>query len=176
MATRSAALTGSSSIQWGRSYYLVVDSGGLFVGRRYVVPVGKTDLIRSERLIRIDLDKETLKRYPEFHRDAFIAMTDVEARRYEWRVLEAIDPEAARSTTQEWDYDRYPYYRQPDWFDSSAAASSQAPRGAGATDRPREVPISTARETREHVVAREDVSTGEEPRERMRGTSKDDIR
>jgi ferritin-like metal-binding protein YciE len=162
----------------GRPYYLVVDSGGLFVGRRYVVPIGKTDLVRGERLIRIDLDKETLKRYPEFHRDAFMAMTDAEARRYEWRVLEAIDPEAARSTKQEWDYNRFPYYRQPDWFDNSAAASSRAARSdASGTVRHREASISTEREARERVLAREDVSTGEgTPHERIRGRSKDDIR
>jgi ferritin-like metal-binding protein YciE len=159
-----------------RPYYLVVDSGGLFVGRRYVVPVGKTDLKRTEGLITVDLEKDTLKRYPEFHPDAFLAMTDAEARRYEWRVLEAIDPDAARSTTEEWDYDRYPYYRQPDWFDSSAAASSRVERGTSGTARPREVPISTERETRERVIAREDASTGEEtPRERIRGSSKSDI-
>lgn len=101
----------------GRPYYMVVDSGGLFVGRRYLVPVGRADYRGDERLFAVDLDKDLLKRYPEFHRDAFLSMRDEEARRYEWRVLEAIDPEAARSSAAQWDYERLPYYRQPDWFD-----------------------------------------------------------
>ena len=66
----------------GRPYYMVVDSGGLFVGRRYLVPVGRADYRGDEGLFTVDLDKELLKRYPEFHRDAFLSMRDEEARRY----------------------------------------------------------------------------------------------
>jgi ferritin-like metal-binding protein YciE len=160
----------------GRPYYLVVDSGGLFVGRRYIVPIGRTDLRRSERLMGVDLTKDTLKRYPEFHRDAFMAMTDAEARRYEWRVLEAIDPEAARTAATDWNYDTYPYYRRPAWYTmgtgaaaSSTAATSSAPR--------RDVPISTEEEReRERILAREAGSPSTESEERLRGRSDDKIR
>jgi ferritin-like metal-binding protein YciE len=109
----------------GRPYYVVVDSGGLFVGRRYMVPVGRADFRRDEGLFIVDLDKKLFKRYPEFQRDAFLSMRDEEARRYEWQVLEAIDPDAARASTQEWDYDRFPYYRQPDWFDRGIMTPSE---------------------------------------------------
>ena len=74
----------------------VVDSGGLFVGRRYIVPIGKVALNRSARTFTIEFTKEALRRYPEFHRHSFLAMTDAEARLYEERVLEAVDPESAR--------------------------------------------------------------------------------
>lgn len=164
----------------GRPYYVVVDSGGLFVGRRYVVPVGRTDFRSGDRVFTIDLDKDTFKRFPEFHRDAFLSMSDEEARRYEWRVLEAIDPEAARaSTSRDWDYERYPYYRQPDWYDRDVFTSP----GAGArrvtrTPTTREVPAEERTE-REQVIAREERYETEEgvppsTRERMRGTGRDE--
>jgi ferritin-like metal-binding protein YciE len=156
----------------GRPYYLVVDSGGLFVGRRYIVPVGKAEWRRTDRAFAVDLDKDTLKRYPEFHPEAFIAMTDEEARRYEWRVLEAVDPQAARSATGSWRYDQFPVYREPDWF--HATSREAGARGAGSATPPksREVPVTSERETRERVRAQE---ISEEPiqRERVRGSDED---
>ncbi len=100
----------------GRPYYVVVDSGGWFLGNRYIVPVGKVKFDRSERALNVDLDKDTFKRYPEFHSSSFAAMSDDEARRYEWRVLEAIDPKAARQTPGTFVYEEYDYYRQPEWL------------------------------------------------------------
>jgi len=65
----------------------------------------------------IDIDKETFKRYPAFHRDAFAAMSDEDARRYEWRVLEAIDPQAARQAVGAWEYEQFACYTQPEWLE-----------------------------------------------------------
>jgi hypothetical protein len=100
----------------GRPYYLVIDSGGWFLGNRYVVPVGKVNFDPNGRALKLDLDKDTFKRYPEFHSGAFASMSDEEARRYEWRVLEAIDPNAARQTPGTFEYERFEYYRQPEWL------------------------------------------------------------
>ena len=118
----------------GRPYYLVVDSGGLLVGRRYIVPIGKVALDRPTRTFRIDFDQETLKRYPEFHRRSFAGMTDEEARLYEWRVLEAVDPESARDAPRDWQHENLPHYRQPEWAgpDLVAAPDLSAPRSTGA--------------------------------------------
>lgn len=185
----------------GRPYYLVVDSGGWFAGRRYIVPVGKADLRRSDRTIVIDIDKDTFKRYPEFHRNAFLAMSDEEARRYEWRVLEAIDPQAARGASTDWDYDRLPYYGQPTWLGSDmwgtpewrserAERESSGRRDAPMTpeQRERERELIIAQEefvVREEVVAREDTEPGpgeetgpgpEPSREKVRGKTDDKTR
>ena len=104
----------------GRPYYLVIDAGTMFVGRRYLVPVGRAELRRGDRTAIIDLDKDVLKRYPEFHRGAFISMSYEEARRYEWRILEAIDPAAARKLPSAWERDQLPYYRRPAWAGDTA--------------------------------------------------------
>lgn len=135
----------------GRPYYLVVDSGGLFVGNRYLVPVGKVNLERTGDTLTADLDKDTLKRYPEFHAGAFAAMNDDEARRYEWRVLEAIDPKAAHETrATRLEYDRYTYYRQPDWISTEWPTPARYERGVRAE---RELPVGTAGESRRDATS-----------------------
>jgi ferritin-like metal-binding protein YciE len=75
----------------GSPQYLVVDAGGLFHPHRYVVPTARVTLNRSARIVTVDLDKDKLKRYPEFHADQFMAMTPEAAHRYEWHVLDALD-------------------------------------------------------------------------------------
>jgi hypothetical protein len=124
----------------------------------------------------MELDKDTLKRYPEFNRDAFLAMNDEEARRYEWRVLEAIDPELARSSTREWDYERLRYYRQPEWFGRDVIPSGTGASRTGTdASRARGVQV-TEREDRERVVASEDMYEREPSptRDRIRGQKPDD--
>ena len=112
--------------QSGRPMYLVVDSGGWFTGRRYIVPVGKIERRRREdKTLVIDIDNETFKRYPAFHRSAFAAMSDEEARRYEWRVLEAIDPEAARPAVGAWEYEQFACFIRPDWLEVVLPATAR---------------------------------------------------
>lgn len=120
----------------GRPYYLVVDSRGLFVGSRYLVPVGKVNFDRTGGMLTTDLDKDTLKRYPEFHSGAFASMSDEEARRYEWRVLEALDPKAAREAAGRLEYDRFDYYRQPEWLGTEWPTRVRSRREARTTDEP----------------------------------------
>jgi ferritin-like metal-binding protein YciE len=101
----------------GRPVYVVVDSGGWFVGRRYLVPIGMLDADPRMRAFRTDLDRDTIHLYPEFNAAAFLAMSDEEVRRYEHRLLRIIAPEGFR--TGEWReraYDELPQYRPPTWL------------------------------------------------------------
>ena len=160
----------------GRPYYLVLNTGGLFGGGRHLLPIGRADFNPSERQLMVDLDKDTLKRYPEFHDDEFEEMTEDEARRYEWRILEAIDPEAARSSVASWEYERYPYYQQPTWFDRTAVgALDQNTTKGGMRSPARQARIGRA--SGEHVVAGDepdDSETRTPERERMRGRGSDE--
>ena len=160
----------------GRPYYVVVDSGGLFVGRRYVVPIGRAEFRATDRAFVVDLDKDTLKRYPEFHRDSFLSMNDEEARRYEWRVLEAVDPQAARSSVRGWNYDQYPYYREPEWFDRGSVAARHSAGPSSTASRSREK-SHEGTGTRERVVAKEEIDVIEQrpgDRDRVRGRGSDE--
>jgi hypothetical protein len=101
----------------GRPVYVVVDSGGWFVGRRYLVPIGMLEADVRGRLFRTDLDRNTIQLYPEFNAAAFLAMSDEEVQRYESRLLRIIDPEGSR-TQQGRDraYEELAEYQPPTWL------------------------------------------------------------
>jgi len=114
----------------GRPFYYVVDSGGWFMGRRYLIPVGKARFEATRKALVVDIDRNAIKSYPEFSTNAFMAMSDDEVRRYERRVLHTINPNAAASTTYWESYDRLPEYSQPDWLRPTARPRAQRPIGS----------------------------------------------
>jgi ferritin-like metal-binding protein YciE len=115
----------------GRPLYYVVDSGGWFVGRRYLVPVGKGRFDSANKQLVIDLTKDQVQRKPEFSTNAFMAMSDDEIRRYERRVLSALNPEAARQASYWEAYERLPEYQEPDWLKSDAWSGYGYRRSSG---------------------------------------------
>ena len=151
----------------GRPVYYVVDSGGWFIGRRYLVPIGKGRLDTAARTIVIDLDREQLQRYPEFNTNAFLTMTDEQARGYERRLLSTISPKAGREGRYWESYDRLPDYTPPAWLATTSwIASSEGLRNT-ARERPGDPEPSRASRSsqreRELITAREDASTVVEP-------------
>jgi ferritin-like metal-binding protein YciE len=102
----------------GRPLYYVVDSGGWFSGRRYVIPVAQLRRDGETPLLHTELTREQLRRYPEFSPSAFMAMTDGEAARYERRLLEAVLP-FRHQVERAWErpgYEELPAYNAPDWL------------------------------------------------------------
>ena len=68
--------------------YIVVDSGSLFVHRRYLLPFDGVRFDEDGRVLRVNIDKDVASRYPSFDRDAFRAMSDIEKRAYEKRLFD----------------------------------------------------------------------------------------
>jgi ferritin-like metal-binding protein YciE len=54
-----------------RPIYVVVDSGGWFVGRKFLVPVGLLQADERARTLKTELDREAIKRYPPFNPNGF---------------------------------------------------------------------------------------------------------
>lgn len=52
--------------------YFVVDSGGWFVGQRFLVPIDALRPHESTQTLRTDLDRKTIESYPPFNPDAFL--------------------------------------------------------------------------------------------------------
>ena len=102
----------------GRPLYYVVDSGGWFSGRRYLLPVSQLTPDGAGKKFTTELTRDQLRRYPEFSPSAFIAMDDDEAARYERRMLDAVlpywhDPHRPSDRPA---YDRLPLYQAPTWL------------------------------------------------------------
>jgi ferritin-like metal-binding protein YciE len=54
-----------------RPIYFVIDSGGWFVGQRYLVPIGLLQADEESKTLRTNLDRETIHRYPPFNPATF---------------------------------------------------------------------------------------------------------
>jgi hypothetical protein len=50
----------------GRPRYVIIDSGGWFHSRRYAVPVGYVHYDHDLRALRVDMDRDTINRFPAF--------------------------------------------------------------------------------------------------------------
>lgn len=70
-----------------RPEYIVVDSGGFLVGRRYLLPVSEVRFDPSNGLLRVALAKDVALRYPPFDADEFQSMDERALRGYESKLL-----------------------------------------------------------------------------------------
>ena len=86
----------------GRVLYTVVDSGGWFTSRRFLVPIGHATLDRQQPSLRVDLSRDRLGRYPEFDEDRFRELSDDELRSYEHRMASICCPDDLRGETPAW--------------------------------------------------------------------------
>src|SRR5262245_17061813 len=68
--------------------YVVVDSGSLFVHRRFLLPFDGIRFDERARVLRVSIEKDVANRYPSFDRDAFRAMSDAEKHDYERRLFD----------------------------------------------------------------------------------------
>jgi PRC-barrel domain len=151
----------------GRPRYLVIDSGGWFRSRRFLLPIAHARLDENRRTLRVDFDKETINRFPEMRSDRYEALTDEELRSYDegvWRSSGVTRPTAAdtRGTTD--------YNTSPTWWNSTAWASTVVPgTAAGTAGRPM---VAS-----EEVMGRsEDAVRARAEHERMVAHERDDLR
>jgi len=151
----------------GRPYYLVVDAGNWFVGRRYLVPVGKARFDQTGRSMRLDIDKDTVKKYPKFESEWF-DYDEARRREYEGRLIRAFSTSPAPGVAGGFDYETIPEFRQPEWW--RPGDTRGYPSGERHRDYPGERPIAertAARERRpdiERPAAERSGSTGSEGR------------
>lgn len=151
-----------------RVYYIVVDSGGWFSSRRFLLPVGHGQLTSDRRALQVDVTRDTLNRYPEFHEDRFSEFSDEELRTFERATAAACCPDEPLDdvSAATWGYDTRRHYRQPDWWSGKAyrqerlrpvaardytPATTYAPEGAAAAGA-----LAGSATERERIRARED--------------------
>ena len=153
----------------GRVYYAVVDSGGWFTSRRFLLPIGHAQLDADRRAMTVDVTKDSLKRYPEFDADRFREFTDDELRAYGQRMSIVCCPEDSQSVEGAVQYDTLRHYSQPDWWKRDYNRSDRTRDVARVAERDIRVrPATTERSAaaaerepvrerhdREHVMARD---------------------
>jgi len=148
----------------GRVYYAVVDSGGWFTSRRFLLPIGHAQLDADRRAMNVDVTRDALKRYPEFDADRFREFTDDELRAYGQRMSIVCCPEDSQSVEGAVQYDTLRHYSQPDWWKRDYNRSDRARDVARVAER--DIRVRPA--TTERSAATADRSAATVERERAR--------
>jgi len=109
-----------------RPYYVVVDSGGWFKSKDFLVPIGHSRIDDDQDALIVNIPKERIERFPGFDRDEFQTLREDDINRMNDVICEALgDTPAAYTPTSylpttsadplssAWGR---PAYTQPDWW------------------------------------------------------------
>src|SRR6185295_12602720 len=102
----------------GRVYYIVVDSGGWFTSRRFLLPIGHATIDADRKTLHVAVTKDALSKYPEFDEDKFRQFSDEDLRTFEQRLASACCPDELPedAAVQSWSYSAHRHYDQPAWW------------------------------------------------------------
>jgi len=149
-------------VRSARPYYVVVDGGGWFSSKFFLLPVGHVGLASGSEKLVADLPRERVKRFPGFDRDEFERLSEDELDRMDAQMVAACCPDEtidrANSASR---YEQWNHYRNPTWWDSSyyaperadAAARSMASTGTAMPSRSDVRADRDAQRERERVTA-----------------------
>jgi PRC-barrel domain len=117
----------------GRPYYLVVDAGGWFKSKQFLVPIGQVQVDDDRDAFVVGLSKEQIHRFPGFDSDEFEKLKDRDIKRINDQICDVYQPGVAYPTDEPYfaAWARKPY-RSPDWWraeNSSSAARGRADAG-----------------------------------------------
>ena len=152
-----------------RAYYVVVEAGGWFTSKHFLLPIGHVSLDRSGKRLVADIDRDRVAKFPGFDRGEFEKLSDADLSRMDQQMTAACCPDqkydAAESARR---YETYKHYENATWWDSSyyrpdrvdhtaQTIASTAPMASTVTSRT--APARDREATREAVIARSDDDT-----------------
>lgn len=101
----------------GRTYYVVVDAGGWFKSKHYLMPVGQLHLDDDRDALVVNLTKDQINRFPGFDVDRFDALTPAEVARINGETLAVVEPIGDYSATSPYDAAwAQPSFQEPAWW------------------------------------------------------------
>jgi PRC-barrel domain len=145
--------------QSGRPYYVVVDAGGWFKSKHFLLPVGHARVEADAEALVTDLDRDRVNKFPGFDKDEFDKLTEADLRRIndttcaacsveDVAIAYAVDEPIATA----WER---PDFRRPDWWRANPAQPERM--GERAVTAGAETAASTVREAKrtEEIRAKE---------------------
>ena len=120
----------------GRPYYVVVNGGGWFKSKYFLLPVGHMRLDADARKMTADVVRERVSRYPGFDRDKFDELTDAELLQIDDQMVgvccpnETIDRSTIESRLSSSPHYRYPTWWEADYYNPSRGAQAGMTGGA----------------------------------------------
>ena len=159
--------------QGGRPYYVVVDAGGWFKSRHFLLPVGHTQLDSDtdRDALVADLPRERIDRFPGFDKDEFHRLSPADVKRINDETCQACGVTAITYSATEpyvaaWDR---PDFRYPNWWSASPVLPERM--GSRAFNEMADYPAATsplsdpAIRDREQIIASDKVDRPENSRE-----------
>ena len=101
----------------GRTYYVVVDAGGWFKSKHYLMPVGQLHLDDDRDALVVNLSKDQISKFPGFDTDRFDTLTADDIARINGETLAVVEPLTDYATSSPYDaaWSR-PSYQEPSWW------------------------------------------------------------
>jgi len=105
-----------------RPYYVVVDAGGWFKTKHYLLPIGLARIDDDNDALVVHLSKERIHRFPGFDRGKFEKMSDADLKRFNDETCNACSDvvvaySVSESSSSPWDR---PQYAMPSWWSVDA--------------------------------------------------------
>jgi PRC-barrel domain len=103
----------------GRPYYVVVDAGGWFKSKFFLLPIGHVGLASTDGTLVADITKDHIDRFPGFDRGEFEKLSDAELSRMDEQIAAACCPsELAERSPAASRFESWKHYRAPSWWDA----------------------------------------------------------
>jgi hypothetical protein len=103
-------------ISSGRPYYVVVDAGGWFRSKLFLLPVGHARLDDERKALVSDLTRERVANFSGFDKAEFNRLSDDEINRLASRIATSCCADETAYTDRSWI--EQSHYRQPDWWET----------------------------------------------------------
>jgi ferritin-like metal-binding protein YciE len=140
----------------GAVRYAIVDAGGVFVHRRYLLPIGLLRFDEAAGVLRVPIDRQVAERYPAFDNDEFEKLSDDDRVGYERRLLNffprdngATAPDTGVGALPEW-------LLTGTWITVPPGRAERLPQEARSfVNEFSPVPSENAEPAREQMIARE---------------------
>lgn len=104
-----------------RPYYVVVDAGGWFTSKYFLLPIGHAGLDLPENKLIADVKREHVAKYPGFDLDTFERLSFTELDRIDRQMVSACCPEESVDNDADFArrYETWKHYQNATWWDSS---------------------------------------------------------
>jgi hypothetical protein len=107
----------------GRPYYVVVDAGGWFKSKEFLLPIGQARLDLSREVMVVDLSLDRINRFPGFDHDEFGRLSEDGIRKFNDETSHALTNTASAFSptahfSEAWGRPEFAY---PDWWQAYPA-------------------------------------------------------
>jgi hypothetical protein len=118
----------------GRTYYVVVDAGGWFKSKHFLMPIGQAHLDEDRDALVVNLTRDQINGFPGFDLDEFDRLTESDVNRINAETLAIVEPAYSAEAVERYDAAwARPSFREPDWWAGEPLLGRDTSRAAAAS-------------------------------------------